>query len=58
MAYNDCLHWLQVPSPLLIEDMDLLEDERSHSPALSSADSTGDGGKVRISSKPCDIDFV
>lgn len=36
-----------MPSSLLVEDMDMLEDERSHSPALSSADSTGDGGKVR-----------
>ena len=37
-----------MPSPLLIEDMDLLEDEHSHSPALSSGDgSTGDGSKVR-----------
>lgn len=36
-----------MPSPLLIEDLDLLEDECSHSSASSAADSTGDGSKVR-----------
>lgn len=36
----------KAPSPLLIEDMDQLEDERSHSPALSSGDgATGDSSK-------------
>ena len=53
MCIYGCLLWLQLPSPLLIEDIDLLEDEHTHSPALSSVDSTGDGSKVRA-----DIPFV
>ena len=47
MCIYGCFLWLQLPSPLLIEDIDLLEDEHTHSPALSSVDSTGDGSKVR-----------
>lgn len=34
----------KAPSPLLIEDIDLLEEERSHSPAFSISD-PGDGSK-------------
>ena len=37
----------QVPSPLLIEDLELLEEDTNHSPALTSSDTTGDGAKVR-----------
>ncbi|XP_058969432.2 protein polybromo-1 isoform X2 [Pocillopora verrucosa] len=36
---------VKVPSRLLIEDLDLLEEERSHSPALNLTESTGDGSK-------------